>query len=734
MARTRKSILPLNLYKYDVLIEDNRTRSEYFRVTQFDGFFHGGRNGFLLAGASVLRPGSKILVEILNKDGTTVYSAPVPSFVEGNSRLIQVEVYNDTPIGPGKIVVLGCAETYLDGTPIPEEWREKYNVRWISDVVISPLIENKSPIRFSVPPSMVVTEKFYPSPETVSFSESISLPFDVTVSSKNYNIFPNGYQVKTNGLADYQYKSDYLNGVITGSIQFLNGVVSETASIRLPLTRIFNNSIADSVGSLIYTDKSKTLITEGFLSSSGQYVTQIQPFGTIPITSSINLMYNKLSTVATGSSYSYANIRIVDTETISGEVHQVRLSYKPTSDPGDYVILANIPVRVQELLVIDSSSKIVNLGEFTEIKISDYWYAATMSLEKNQPTTIPPAYYNSSSMTTNLTVIQSSETLLDSVYVDVPISNNTYQSASYFIGTKTSASILLFPRTEYTLAFDAYVSRTSSSITLNQNDYSLEVYLVSQENSTTKILTDDRRGQLLGTINPLSTFQKQNFDRVKLNFTPEIVSSGQFGLRFVAYGGFWNIANVSLKPAEEAFFSPDEINVLVPVLDYSESVMSFRAEFLDVNNNSSGITIEAIPVFFTGSLTRTAATASYAPAVASVAFVINGGSTQITTGFKGSLRIPTNVTLSDVALYTSGSGSINIDVRKYDHTNFQPLSTGGTSIVGTPLSMSNSTKYRDTTLSGWTTSLSTGDILNFFVSESSGNDLRVATVVFDIRR
>jgi len=601
MARTRKSILPLNLYKYDVLIEDNRTRSEYFKVTQFDGFLQGGRNGFLLAGASVLRPGSKILVEILNKDGTTVYSAPVPSFVEGTSRLIQVEVYEDTPIGPGKIVVLGCADTYLDGTPIPPEWQGKYNVRWIADVVISPLIENKSPIRFVIKPTMTVNEIFYPSPATASFSESISLPIDVTLIPKYYNIFQNGYQLKINNTTNTLYTSEYQGATITGSIKFLNGSSPETASIQLPITKIYNQTLAESVGSLIYTNTSKTLVVGGYLSSSAKYSTEINPFGTVPITSSVNLIYDKLVATATSSLTSFANIRIVDTETISGEVHQVRISYKSTTSPGEYLLLANIPVSVQELLVANSSSNIVQLGKFTTVDLPKYWYAATMSLEKNSTDPTIPNYYYSASIPTNLTVQQSSVDLLDSIRVTVPIENNTYKSSSYFIGTTNSSSVLLFPRTEYTLAFDALVAKRSSSVTLNQNDYSLEVYLVPQENTTTRLLTDDSRGQLIGTITPQNNFQKQNFDRLELNFTPEIVESSPFGIRFISYGGFWNIANVSLKPAEENFFSPDEINILVPIRDFGNSIVSFKTEFLDVNNNSSGVYVESIPIYFTGS-------------------------------------------------------------------------------------------------------------------------------------
>lgn len=738
MARTRKSILPLNLYKYDVLIEDNRTRSEYFKVTQFDGFLHGGRNGFLLAGASVLRPGSKLLFEILNKDNTTVFSAPVPSFIEGNSRLIQVEVYEDTPIGPGKIIVLGCAETYIDGRPIPREWQGKYNVRWISDVVISPRVENKSPIRFAKTPSMVVSEKLYPTPQTASFSESISLPISLEVSPKNFNVYPNGYQLKMSGSEGLYFKSEHVGGFISGSLIIDTSTGKETASLRLPITKVYNSLIAESVGSLIYTTPSDTLVLGGYFSSSGQYTTRLAPFEDVSVTSSVNLVYNKLVTIATGSNYSYANIRIVDAKTLSGEVHQIRVSYKPTSDPAEFITLANVPVGIRELLVFDSASGVTELGNFPEIDTSIYWYAATMSVAKNELTPTMPAYYNSSSIATNLSLVQSSANLIDAVHVDVPITASSYQSASYFIGTTTSASVLLFPRSEYTLAFDAVVSQTSASVQLIQSDYSLEVYLVPQENSTTRLLSDDSRGQLLGTLTPSKTFKKQNFGRVEFNFVPEIIASGQFGLRFVGYGGFWDIANVSLKPAQEPFFSPDEIEILVPILDYDNTVLTFKAEFLDVNNNSAGIAIESIPQFFDGSrqYVRTDGSTGGVGSSGTVAisFVINANNRQMTPGYKGTLRMPANVTLSNVALYTNATGSINVDLRQQVHSTFSPVTSSGVSIVGTPLSMSNNIKYSDTTLSGWTTTLSTDDLINVIVKAVSGSDLKVASVVFNLTK
>jgi hypothetical protein len=660
MARTRKSIQPLNLYKYDVLIEDQGTRSDYFKISQFDGYFYGGRNAFLVAGAGSLKPNSKILVEILNVDGTTVYSAPVTQFVEGNSRLIQVEIYNDTPIGAGKIVILGSTDTYLDGSPVPPEWKDKYNVRWITDVIISPLIENKTPIRFATTPSVVVEEKFYRIPSSSIFTEKVLVPISVQLTPKYYSVFQNGYQLKISGSQDSQFLSEYQDGIITGSVAVKDG---ETASLSLPITRIFNSTLAESQGSLIYTNTNK-LITEGFISGGGGfYTSSLSPLGTVILTSSLNLQYSKLETFNTGSAVSYANLRVVDAKTLSGEIHKVRVSYKNATDPGEYVTLSDVNVAVQELLAVDSASKIVETGKFNTILANDYWYTATMSLQKNENTPTIPLYYKSSSLISNsIPLTQSNADLLDSINVTPTIVNNAYiNDVSYFIGTRTGNSVQVFPRSEYTLAFDAVVSKKSGSVELNQADYSLEVYLVAHENSTTKLLETNLRGQLLGTLTPSSTFTKQNFEGTEFNFTPKIIDSGDFGLRFIAYGGNWNIANISLKPAEEPFFSPDEIDILVPNVNYTDKILSFKLQYLDVNNNSVATSTLSIPTYFTGSeelvitTVTNSVTSSYAETASFVTHQNPGDNRVITSLGSGSLTGESNLRFDGSTLSVTGS-------------------------------------------------------------------------------
>ena len=604
MARTRKATQILNLQKYDVLIEDRGTRSDYFKITQFDGYFYGGRNAFLIAGTNVLTPNSKILVEILNVNGETIYSAPTANFIEGSSRLVQVEIYSDTPIGPGKIIILGNAETYLDGSPIPNEWKDKYNVRWITDVIISPRINNKSPIRFINTPILDVEEKFYPAPATASFSQSVDIEQSAyDLAAIRYNIFQNGYLIKLqNPTSTNVFKSEYINGKLLLSASISGS--SEVLNAELPITKIYNSTTAESRGLLI-TSSVKNTISDAYISSSiANYSASWSPLNNIIVqSSSINIRYDKIvESATTGSQISFAKLRIANLNTLSGEIRKIRVGYKVSTDPGEYIVLGDVLTQVDELLSTDSGSKIVQLGKFNTIKIDDYWYAATMSVTKNETTPTLPSYYTSSSLSTNLQIIQESDVLLDSIRATPAIVNNQFiDGVSYFIGSTNVNQFELFPNSEYTLKFNAFAAKTSSSIELAQSDYVLEVYLVQPETSTARLLERNTRGQLLGSLTLSSAAGVQLFEAQEFNFTPKIVAPSSFGLRFIVYGGFWHIANVSLKVAEEQFFSSDEVTLLIPNVNFSNKLLTFKTEYLDINNNSTTISTISTPVYFTGS-------------------------------------------------------------------------------------------------------------------------------------
>jgi hypothetical protein len=577
MARTRKAIQPLRLSDYEVLVEDTSTKSDYFKITQFDGYLYGGRNAFLIAGSQYLKTGTKILIEILNSEGTTVYSAPIPEYVEGSSRLIQIEVYTDTPIGVGQIIVLGCADSLIDGSSIPPEFKDAYNVRWTSDVVISPKTENRTKLRFSGTPELSVEEKFYYKPAETQFSQSIQVPVEVSIEPKYLNVYPNGYTIEITGpVSTTTYLSEYVGGMLTGSVVFN----SSSASIDLPLTKIINDKLAISEGSLLYNDNDELVLQA---------------------TASANIQYNKLVTENTSSIISFADIRLLNLSTLSGEIYKVKISYKRSTDPGEFETLGEITTRTSELLVEDLNSKRIETGKFNEVPVETYWYFATMSVSENQINPTIPTYYYTSSLVSNY-IFQSSSALLSSITVVPEIENFVYKdNVSYFIGTTNNNFTTLFKGTEYTLSFNAVVSRKSGSVSLAQTSNNLYAYLVPLSGSNTQILDENVFGQLIGKLEPVSNFNIQNFEKVQFNFKPKVFDSGNFGIRFVVYGGFWSISDVSIKAAEELMFSPDEISVILPNTRYENSFLTFKAEYLDVDNNSLTQITLSNPAYFTGS-------------------------------------------------------------------------------------------------------------------------------------
>jgi len=103
---------------------------------------------------------------------------------------------------------------------------------------------------------------------------------------------------------------------------------------------------------------------------------------------------------------------------------------------------------------------------------------------------------------------------------------------------------------------------------------------------------------------------------------------------------------------------------------------------------------------------------------ASIVFVIDGGGNAITTGIKGDIAIPFNCTINSWRLLADVSGSIVVDIWEDSYANFPP--TVADTITGTSLpTITSSTKNESSTLTGWTTTLTSGDILRFNVNSVS---------------
>ena len=148
MAVLRKKLQKQDLTNIDTFIIDDKTESIYFNVVSLEEIISGGKTTFQILGSKYLVPDAEIKIELLDSNGNPVFIEAIKYLGDKPSRHISVEVYGNTPAGEGKLTILGSAETLDDGTEIPDEWKNLYNVKWERNVFIDPPEKNVDNIIF----------------------------------------------------------------------------------------------------------------------------------------------------------------------------------------------------------------------------------------------------------------------------------------------------------------------------------------------------------------------------------------------------------------------------------------------------------------------------------------------------------------------------------------------------------------------------------------------------------
>jgi hypothetical protein len=595
MSKTRNTIQAKNLASYDVYIEDNTPNSVYFQVTNLPQYFTGGRNSFFIGGSSVLQNGSSIQIEILDSNNQPVFYNPVPKYIQGDARMVSVEINENTAVGPATVIIMGTAVSTIDGRPIPPDWQNKYNVRWVGKLLIEHNLRNSSQIVFLDNPVVLSEERRLYNVDTSSFTTA-SIPFTASLTPTLYSSIQVGYLISA--VSPTTFSADLTNSYITGSLLIDN----VSASMYLPITSILNSTTAFSDGYLIQTSDGRTI--DKLYLTSGSYTTPVSAVNA-DITSSAKINYSKMNIINVNIPISYAKLRVANLRTVSGEINKAKVYSKVSTNISDYKLVANVSVGTEELLVTGSIRGDIAIGNFTlSPTASANWYSDRLETSSNAVYTVSgsTSYYNSSVSVTPFTLSVGDEILLSSVSASVPtINNNSYSGqlseSGYFIGNRRD--ITVFPTTEYTLALDAYYKQSSGSVTLTGKTPLVDIYIIGVSGSN--LVSNDPLGQKIGQLkvvnnSPIQWYQQQNF-----NFTPALATSGKVGLRFVISNGFWNFANISIKPASDKLFSPDETQFLVPNTEYFNDYLEHKIEFFDINNNSTDVAAISTPTFFTGS-------------------------------------------------------------------------------------------------------------------------------------
>lgn len=600
MPISKNTLLPLNLSKYDVYVEDTSENSTYFNITRLPPQFTGGRNSFLIGGSNFLLNRSEVLIEITDASGKPVYQAMVPSYIEGTSRMITVEIYDTTVRGFATITIMGKAGILANGEQVPSDWVGVYNVRWSKKILIDYNLKNTSPIKFLNQPTITVAENRFLNINSSSYDTNL-IPFTASLLPLFTSPTQKGYCLRA--IPPTQFKQEYLRGTITGSLRI---ATNPSTVVNLPITKIRNNELMFSYGSLISSSINNGIIKQLSTFVSGNFTASFDGVE-YPVTTSVLLQYNTIATSSTNIPISYANIRIFNMNTVSGEIYKLRVYNKVATNFSDYKLLADVSVVTNELLVTSSVRGNIPIGDiFTTPNYRDNWYSGQLKLNTGLRSPVysisgSATYYDSSINTERFILSSSDDTLMSSIhsYVPVDLSTNKFSNqiseSGYFIGTY--APITMSSNSEYTLTLDSFYSRTSGSVELVGKTPKVDIYVIGTNG--TKVVSNNPLGQYIGTLEVVN--EPQWFEQKQFNFVPAISSVGSLSLRFVISNGFWNFSNISLKPASDPQFSPDEIQVLVPNTEYYNELLQYKVEFFDINNNSVNTFAVSTPAFFTGS-------------------------------------------------------------------------------------------------------------------------------------
>lgn len=116
---------------------------------------------------------------------------------------------------------------------------------------------------------------------------------------------------------------------------------------------------------------------------------------------------------------------------------------------------------------------------------------------------------------------------------------------------------------------------------------------------------------------------------------------------------------------------------------------------------------------------------------ATVNLIIDGLGSVIPVGIAGDLQVDFNCTILSATLLADQSGDIIVDVWKDSFANFPPTIADSITAAAKP-TITGSIKSQDTTLAGWTTTITAGDILRFNVDSCSA--IERCTIALKVRR
>ena len=547
MAKIEKTSPLLNLQNYQVFLNDTVASSNYFRVSELADTFTSGKNGFLIEGSPFLKGDTEIKIEVLDVEGNPLFVQPgegIPEYYEGLSKLVTAHVYQDTPIGIGKITILGELRSYIDENgfeqPIPADWEGIYNVKWERNIKINKNIPNETRVRFIKRPEVEIEEldeSFY-AKTLVSTAQSSSTVRGYALTPSE-GTFVRGYR-----------------GAIRYYIENEGGDFKDGAtSISVAGTGIQDAEVLE------YLNQSTVVVRVPYTGSDGT----IQSFSGSNYALNYQYFTNPTESPILGS---FGRFSVSNLATFVGDVERLKVFKKSRASNLDYATIQDTRVDSAEILTNVISGSIERVGFFTG------------------------SYLDGTNWNTYWNTASSAGTTLDSskIYKAVKFKNNTLSS-------NLGNDLRLYSGSEYTLEY--YTLYDSSSTNVND---SLSVYLTSTLQSGSGI-ANYYLTQSLEYLTGSNEFR--NSVKRSVNFIPYRTDDWTLNFKSLnsTANSYWQVGSVSLKSSNELGYSPDAFNFIIPIdRQLEQETFDFKFEFFDINNNYVPIDVFATKQFVSGNI------------------------------------------------------------------------------------------------------------------------------------
>ena len=562
MAIIQKKSPRLFLEKKNVFVQDTDRDSLYFNVTEFPETLTGGKNAFLIEGSDCLKASTSIKFELLDVEGNPIYLEPSLNknqkiFYDGNSVIMSVHIYEDTPIGIGSVTILGELEKYYDERgnkrPVPNNWKGIYNVKWTRRFKVNRKLPNKENIRFFKKPAITIDEV----QKTIVVKEDMTLTKSGSVEG-----IPN---IPESG-------SDYTNW--TSPAAYLLKLSDGNA-----FTQSMEENTIITISSLNYSSSIKEVLNKNEILINKPYTIDGRVEAFAPASYSLEFESIENATVENSSiTASYAEIRLVNLKTFTGDVARVKIFKKSRNDLGDWQFVQENKLESTELLRDSTTSgqTVIEYGKLVPYNFANFYVSSSKIELKNDA-----------------------------------LINAAVMSGSNYFHTKQNIAgqFKLVSGSEYTLGYSVRYSGSAASADTDMVRFEIQTSSLNTSNSPFTSMSIDTQTASLAEVgvNGLGNkiaVQKNFFSELDGNCTLFVSAST------TAASGNFNVSRLSIKNAEQTAFSPDEFTAIIDIPRRNPTEQfDFRTEFYDINNNYIPVSIEKTKKFTGGNQAKVFETA-----------------------------------------------------------------------------------------------------------------------------